>query len=221
MSALPEVLVYSKAHEVAGALDALGLTLEIVHESVREGVQPRLHCTLNDPDYLLGIIASGKITTAFRDRVVRQPLKWQRQKVDHQERTVSPDERVAVVVAGGDADTGKDPGNPTTVSQKGKATRQAIALNQYSFADIDPSFSVVLMPTNDQVWMLLYFIDEEADEVRLELSLPAYMEDDYVTGWTRRIILPSVSIDRDPDKKGKPEEDDTEAYKADLSRRAG
>jgi hypothetical protein len=47
------------------------------------------------------------------------------------------------------------------------------------------------------------------------------MEDDYVTGWTRRIILPSVSIDRDPDKKGKPEEDDTEAYKADLSRRAG
>ncbi len=51
------------------------------------------------------------------------------------------------------------------------------------FAKLDAS-------VNKQTWFLLHYWDEDADEIRVELSLPAEMTPDgFVIQWRERIIL--------------------------------
>jgi hypothetical protein len=87
----------------------------------------------------------------------------------------------------------------------------AIEDNKRSFAEYEPDFarfSKAPKVVPKQTWMLLYFIDDVADEVRSELSLPSSIDDDgYVLTWERRILLPPLDL---PNKPAYRVEDDDE-----------
>lgn len=181
--------------EVIGRLHDLGLVVPVVQEAVEEGVAPVIACTGHDPVQLAGILGWGKITRAFRDRMV--PTGWKARAVRGQAITTSPDGTVSVIVAAGDENTGRDGGpQPTTRSAKGPATKDAVAWNQHSFAEISAEFAKVAPDrAMARTWVLLYFIDEDEDEVRVEISLPTHIHDNgFVSEWHERIIVPAVEL---------------------------
>lgn len=212
--AVATAVVHIETRRVAGRLDGLGLTEALLRDAVDEGVVPVLSCTANDPDQLAGILGWGKITRALRDRLVRQPHKWQRARHRGQDSTVKPDGSVAVVVAGGTEATGTASGvAPATRSTKGPATRDAVARNWLTFSAVDPEFEKYdpppPPPSAEQTWLLLYYIDHDAGEVRAELSLPESIDsDDHVTRWRERILLESIPLDEPRSVNTETDEDD-------------
>jgi hypothetical protein len=208
----------SQPVDVAGRLDELGLKESVLKDAVKWGCGFVLDCTLNDPAQLPGILGWGKITRALRDSFV--PLGWKVATHRSQALTVSADKSVAILVAGGDTLTGTASEiSPTTRSAKGPATKDAIAENQRSFAEVSPEFAE-LEPTNTRTWVLLYCIDEEADEIRVELSFPRYIADNgYVSTWSERVLLSPIPLEgRTPPDGG--EEIHEEQEEISVTRRA-
>ncbi len=192
----PEVLV--EETDVVGRLHGMGMAVQVLRDAVREGVAPVIGCTGHDPAQLPGILGWGKITRALRDRMV--PSGWKARGVRGQALTTSADGSVSVVVAAGDENTGRLGDSPTTRSAKGPATKDAVAWNQRSFAEISADFAKAAPDRSTaRTWALLYFIDEEEDEVRVELSLPTHIrENGFVAEWHERIILPAVELSTPP-----------------------
>jgi hypothetical protein len=218
-------LMHVKEHEIVGRLDALGLTATILRDAVDEGVAPVLACTKNDPEQLPGILGWGKVTRALRDRLVSQPFNWTRANHRGQPSTVRPGNAVAIVVASGTPETGTGE-RPATRSTKGPATQAAIADNALTFGAMDEEFKKLdevvkkAAPSASpaQTWMLLYFIDEEGEEIRAELSLPDHMDEDgYVDSWRERILLAAIPLDRTPVTLSD-EDEDEDHYEAPVSR---
>lgn len=191
---------------VTTRLDELDLRAEWLRTSVERGVREVLSCTENDPHQLPGILGWGRITRALRDVLI--PLKgYKCGNRNGQASTIRPDRAFAIVVAGGDERTGQ-PGlpDPTTRSTKGLATEQAIDNNTLSLWWDRPEaeWRRFDRPKPDrpptQTWLLLYFIDKEAEAVRLELSLPECMNDeDHVGSWTERILLDPIELAINPE----------------------
>jgi len=173
------------------ALDQLGLRADWLLASVEEGIGPVLACTLHDPRQLPGILGWGKITRAWRDRVI--PLGHKRLTNMGQALTVDPTGSYGIVIAAGDRGTGRRNEHPSNRSPKGVATYRAIDENIRSFAEYEPDFGRFAKASKGaprQTWFLLYFIDDELEEVRAELSLPKTIDDEgYVTEWETRILL--------------------------------
>ncbi len=182
--------VYFSPLDVAGRLDALGVKEITLRDSVKEGITFVFECTGHDPLYLPGMLGSGKIVRALRDRMI--PLGWVFSNPRNYALTADPSGTLAIAVACGDSNTGREDATPTTRSEKGPATRDAIYGNvQLQLSQVDPRFLRVDTPASIQTWILLFSIDENAGETRLELSLPGGMDQkNYVTSWRERIILP-------------------------------
>ena len=101
-----------------------------------------------------------------------------------------PSKRWAIGVAAGDERTGIPEETPSTRSEKGPATREVVSINQFSFAALSADFAKLDAAVIMQTWLLMHYRDDEADEIRIELSLPAQMtQDGFVTQWKERIIL--------------------------------
>jgi hypothetical protein len=63
----------------------------------------------------------------------------------------------------------------------------------FVFMDTESADSVAMRRT----WLLLHYLDEANGEIRLELSLPAVMDDgDFIVDWSRRVILAPIPIDQ-------------------------
>ena len=185
-----KAVAYEEPVSVAGRLDALGIDQLALVESVKEGAAFVFACTKHDPPYLPGILGSGKIVRALRDRLILRG--WTYSNPRNYALTTDPGGSFAIAVAGGDVSTGREE-TPTTRSEKGPATRDAIFGNlQYQLAEVDPEFPRVDKPLTIQTWILLYCIDDQSNELRMELSLPSGMDHEgYVTSWRERIILPT------------------------------
>lgn len=193
--------IYDDPASVVSRLDELGLRPEWLSLAVQRGVGEVLACTANDPQQLPGILGWGRITRFLRELLIER-RGYERANLRGQPSTVHPDGKFAIVVAGGDENTGRrtDP-DPATRSTKGPATEDAIEKNTLSlwwdmpeaeWGRFDKARRIV---PPKQTWMLLYIIDEAAEEVRLELSLPRFMDEDgYVTDWSDRIIIKSFPL---------------------------
>lgn len=201
-----EAVVYEEPVSVAGRLHALGIDQLTLVESVKEGAAFVLACTKHDALYLPGILGSGKIVRALRDRLI--PRGWAYSNPRNYALTTEPGESFAIAVAGGDVSTGSEE-TPTTRSEKGPATRDAIYGNlQHQLSEIDPQFPRVDKPLTIQTWILLYFIDDHLNELRMELSLPSGMDHDgFVTSWRERIVLPAEPFGAPSKSVDKPKDD--------------
>jgi hypothetical protein len=197
-SARNETHVYFEPVVVAGRLHQLNVPGGVLREAVEYGVRYSADCTLHDPPSLAGIMAWGKITRRLRDRLV--PVGWVPSNAQNYATTIHPKGAYAIVVAAGDAYTGLVGMTPCTRSEKGTATKEAVADNQTSFAEIDSTYAWPrAVPVPKQTWFLLHFMDEDAGSIRIELSLPAEMDDDgHVIRWRERVILRSVPIAPNP-----------------------
>ncbi|HEX8075217.1 MAG TPA: hypothetical protein VF545_09575 [Thermoleophilaceae bacterium] len=175
-----------------GRLSELGVAEDVLREAVQVGQHHASDCTAHDPRGLSGILVWGKTVRELRDRLV--PLGWRSSDDRNYATVVNPVQTFAIAVAGGDVNTGRRGAEPSTRTDKGPATQDAVKLNrQLSFSDIDQSFPK-FQPEGPglQTWMLLHHADEDAQEIRVELSLPAGMTGGLVTDWQERIVLSPV-----------------------------
>ena len=213
-------VIYSESVEVIGRLDVLGIDERTLRDSVIEGIGFVLNCTAHDPSYLPGIMGSGKIVRALRDRLI--PRGWSYSNPRNYALTTEPAGAFAIAVAGGDANTGSKE-NPITRAEKGAATRAAINGNlQLTFTHVDPKFPRIETPATIQTWVLLHFVDERLGEIRMELSQPAGMDSEgYVTRWSERIILRSEPFGMPPEEGKLPYDDaGDDAINVPVERRA-
>ena len=200
--------VIDTPQEAAPRLAELGLRRDDLVGALQLGLDAAASCTPHDPPNTAGFLQWARTVSGLRDTLV--PRGWKADSARNYPTVVSPDGSVALAVAAGDYNTGLSGGRPATRSPKGPATKDAVALNQMSFAEIERSFvDITIVPRS--TWLLLHYHDTVTGEVRFELSLPGgFDQDDVVTSWYERIILAPFSTSYQP-----PEE--TESMPIDVS----
>lgn len=180
--------VYVRSAEVTARLKELELKRESLLEAVHFGFAYASECTLHDPKSMAGLVLWGKTVRKLRDKLI--PDGWDIENGQNYPLTVHPSGQWAIGVAPGDERTGIPDRTPSTRSERGPATRQVVSINQSSFAAISADFAELDAAVVRQTWLLLHYRDDEADEIRVELSLPAEMTlDGFVVQWKERIIL--------------------------------
>ena len=109
---------------------------------------------------------------------------------------ISQDQRIAIVVMTGDAETGRDSERqPRNQAEKGGVTQSYVEANSQAkllYADALTQ-AEQQGASGTQVWVLLYHYDKRLDEVRFELSRPNDFHKGYITSWAERLILGSLS----------------------------
>lgn len=147
-------------------------------------------------------------TTAWADgsaalRQVAIPKGWKPDDPNNQPRIISQDGRTSITVSSGDQLTGTqvEGRDPQTRNDKGTQTAQSVFVNPrqgqlFPALHAGEKSKVVPIRTGDKaLWVLLYYIDLDAQEVRSEISLPSTMsENDKICGWSHRLILPSMEF---------------------------
>ena len=165
-----------------------GLTQAILVRAVEHGQDYATEFSSNDPPVSKGITVWGKVHRSLRDDVV--PFGWSRKDKRGFASVLSPDGLMEVVVGAGDSNTGIRSAIPQLRCSKGVMTIEAVGNAQRSFAHVDSAWS---NHVPRQTWLLLYFYDDMADDLRAELSLPTSLgADGYVEDWEERIILSAI-----------------------------
>ncbi|MBY5161481.1 hypothetical protein [Salsipaludibacter albus] len=218
-----DTTVIHEGQETAAALAALGLTESLLLESAEWGLRHAFSCTLHEPPSVPGIIAWGKIVRALRDRLVA--AKWQSNNASNYATVISPTGQDAIAVAAGNAATGRASEVVATRTTKGPLTRSRTAKNQLSlFEMVAEQFpSPRALPDEGvRTWLLLHYVDDEAEEIRVELSLPVNMDETgRVTGWQQRIILSPIPHLPEPFSEDAPlAAEDVDDVDIDIRRRA-
>jgi hypothetical protein len=190
-------LVVSAPVEVAHRLEQLGLSVDLLHESIMFGEGYRNSCTINDPPMLPGLLGWGRTMRGIRERLIPHYPDWRRSDVGNYSTVVNDAKHIAIAVATGDENTGRAGRAPKTKHPKGPATMDAVRRNvaQLELFDRPP----VQPPENSQdlTWLLLIASSEEG--VFGELSLPDFVgPDDRVEQWNERIILGKIHSDDGP-----------------------
>ncbi|MHB1894853.1 MAG: hypothetical protein ACYCTZ_15425 [Candidatus Dormibacteria bacterium] len=149
--------------EAQHQLAALDLDADTLLGAVDDGVRAASLCTAFDPPLTGPVLAWSRITRGLRERLV--PRGWRADDSGNYSVVVDAHDEVAIVVASGSADTGKESGRPTTKSPKGPATRRAVDRNslQTRFAEFEASFRAVEGIKPRQTWVLLFRIDRETE----------------------------------------------------------
>ena len=186
--------------ELHAQLHELGhkVTDEMMRNAVRVGYEHMLTCTLFDAPSGAGFIQWDKTVATLREAFCG--IGWRINNEGGYATVVDPTGKWAIAVASGDARTGLE-GSPAPVTKwpKGSQTALRIHENQMCLGDLDEAFPRVLagVPDESLTWMLLYHNDRQANEVRMELSLPDGMDSSRrVSSWKRRHILAAFTVER-------------------------
>jgi hypothetical protein len=178
-------------------LAELGLTPEVLDRALRGADAEARTYTPLDPPNMAGMARYSRTVRLLREQLL--PLGWWYDNPRNLARTVSPDRRVAIIAAYGDAATGYPDVVPSTRYEKGVATVAAVNRNFVQLAlpiDFGDGLPAELDDTGTATWMLLYHVTDE--EIRAELSLPDSMVDGYIDTWLERIVLPPVPMAESP-----------------------
>ena len=187
--------IVSEPADVDARLSSLGLSQDVLRGALLQAWRFASECTKHDPPNLGGILVWGKAIRYLRDDLVARG--WKAENRRNYATVMSLERRIALAVSAGDAFTGLDGPPPCTRCAKGRATREALNVNQLTFADFAGYMPVPRREATDhshrQTWVLLHYVDEQQDEMRFELSLPMDMDDQHhVTQGDERILLGSI-----------------------------
>ncbi|MBI5310679.1 MAG: hypothetical protein HZB14_06590 [Actinobacteria bacterium] len=176
-------------------LPDLDLTVSQLHQIVRAGavarrrsspLHPRNHAGFNDWSECIA-----------ESRRLLLPTGWKKEDADGLPLIVHPSGAFAFTVATGDGATGDVSQVPRTKYPKGAKTLREVAKNQQPSL-FEEKAEPLTKATRD-FWILLRA--RNGNEVALEFSKPsiyaeATKEKAYVSGWSQRLIVPSISIYR-------------------------
>jgi hypothetical protein len=194
-------VVWSDPADVFRRLAELGLSPDPLRQAVARGEAERASCTENDPAAEIGIFVWGRTVRFLREAL--RAVGWIRNKNENVHTTISPDKKIAIAVAAGDAGTGDLNATPRTKYERGEQTR-AVVDRQYSL--LPPELPIAPDPKDGLLYVLLVY--PAVDGVRCELSLPTQIgKDGRITSWRERIVLaivprpdvPGSDIDRGPE----------------------
>lgn len=193
---MEHAIVLSDLDDVESRLAELTLTRAAFIDAVTQGHLRRSYLTRNHPPIYHGIVMWGEVVAALRERLA--PLGWFRREPDVYPLTANEAQCMAIVVASGDEHTGNLAGTPpSTRSQKGRNTVQAVAVN------INLDLFPEALPEQDETdsrestWLLLHHTDGARKEIRIELSRPADIGGGKITAWSERILLGSIPLGDD------------------------
>lgn len=148
--------------------------------------------------------SDGTLAWIFGTEALRQqmlPKAWKLADPSNQPRVVSPDEKHAVTVACGDANTGNPYGKPLTRNKRGNRTTRSVHYNVMQTDLFPVARKSRQMFTEDAqaeqtLWILLFHVDVENRTVHYELSRPINIgENGKVDDWNPRFIMPPLSLD--------------------------
>lgn len=183
------------AHLVPKRLRDLEAPPDILARAVDAGFQAAAGCTGHHPLNFAGIVTWADAIRELRDLLV--PRGWKAADTRGFPTVVHPSDKHQIAVVGGTRDTGRHDGIPRTRRPKGIVAELAIADNQLSLDPAGAVFGISYADPVVQTYFLLHYADPIADEIRLELSLPAEMHKGVVTGWNERLILEPLRGTRD------------------------
>jgi hypothetical protein len=186
------------AHETAtldSRLSTLGLPTEgELHESVRFGVEHMENCTDNDPLSMPAQEGWGRTLRRLREQ--KLPQGWTKAHLPDLETVISPDGGLQIAPMQGNKATGTDRMPKVCKTDRRPRTREAIEDNQpiplKLFVDKQPAQTI-------DTWFLIFYIDRDMNEVRMEISLPDHYtgtaNETIIDQFAERLILQPLDLD--------------------------
>lgn len=191
-----ECLVFQE-DATADRLAELGLTEEVLLQSVTIAQGFAARCTDNHPRIYAGLVMWAETLKAARDLL--RPLGWHKQETGTYERFINEAGTVGIAVASGTEGVGIAYLTPSNKSPKGRNTVEAVETN--CTMDLFPDLPAVKIGDEEadcETWVLLHYFDARSGERRVELSRPREIaKDGRISRWFERIILPPLSLDND------------------------
>lgn len=183
-------------------LDDLGLTgidlLEICREGFRSAAD---QFSPFEPVTAFGFQRWAKTVGRLRDAL--DAVGWSHPDINNAPRSLSPDGTVLIAAIAGDERTSDPKAVPSNARARGTTFTREVTENA-STATVIPArvpllfdqstFGAESSRSTRTTWVLLYFWDRAANEIRAELSLPEAIRDGRVTSWRERILLGSAPL---------------------------
>ena len=192
-------------------LSGMGLAVAPLSRACVEGLRTAVnqHSSF-EPNIALGFSIWAKIVGSLR--ALLDERGWRPRDIANAPRSVNPDGTMAIAAIGGNENTACASSDPSNARARRKGSTFDAEVKNNGEGSSAPGFTQPCLDLalgdlgddgtrfNDlRTWMLLYFWDRRANELRLELSLPIACEDGVVTRWKTRIILPAQDLSTDDD----------------------
>lgn len=196
---MPTQIIQPGTQEHKHALDSFGLTLTIFQDIGARIFGGYNQATPNDARTAAGTYAYLAAIRALRD--ILCPLGWQLHREGNIEMILPASSQFAITASSGDENTGREENEPQTRNSKGNQTSELVFNNnqRYLFPEMEPT-PPSYEPEQTPTWFLLYHVDLDRNETRMELSLPINIDiaTMKINQWKERIILSEVKFDGTP-----------------------
>lgn len=207
-----------KTTEQIEEIDRLGLKSEWLQKVGMKALAAYNQTTSHDATTAPGTYAYFAAIRALRD--ILCPKGWGRSVHKNVEMVVHPEDLISIIVSSGNQDTGNKKRNPKTKNIKGTQTKNLVSFNkeQLQFPFMKQKITNISI---NHTWMLLFHVDEQKSQMRIELSLPIEMDVDElrVSGWQKRIIIDPIDFSHTPDPSDL-EKDFTQEFTVELRRKS-
>ncbi len=193
---LAEIFIPNTSQHIE-TINHLGLEQEWLQEVGMKAIAAYNQTTSHDAMSAPGTYAYFAAIRAIRDILCQKG--WEPHVKNNLEMTVNPKTKTSIIVSSGNKDTGRKDHSPKTKNPKGNQTKRAVAFNERQFRLPTMEYKVKNIQLN-KIWIFLFHVDTKKSQLRAELSLPVKMdiEELHVSGWHKRIILPSIDVDHFP-----------------------
>jgi hypothetical protein len=198
--AIPTTVI--EGDDADARLAEFGLTADLLRQVAGAAYTDASQSSALEPRSYPGTTKWAKGTRYFREATIVDG--WEPDSTDNFESTINPSGTQAVALVGGTPDTGRKDATPRNARKRGAAAVRAVKKGQLNLLES----ALTLDTAAPDLWMFLHHHDEDAAEIRLELSLPNTIEAGFVTSWTERIVIAaepfdgitrSIADDGDPD----------------------
>lgn len=193
----PIIIPPSKAAQYLAQRD---IEVDLLTNGLRVGFTQRRNCSEFHP-----VTAPGYYQWAETNAEIRRSFcaggQWTLDNPDNRPLIENAKQNIRFVAAGGNAATGLEIGTPDVARPKGKATIDSVnATNSLTISlglfDLERvSINAAEVPPQGE-WLLLYYYDETAQELRCEFSRPSALTDGgKVYAWSTRVLLEAIRLD--------------------------
>jgi hypothetical protein len=198
------VSVSPNSEEDENLENVVGLPASVLLSVVERGILARNQVNSLMPITTLGYWVWANMVASIREALI--PLGWKSTHEHGLEKVVSSERKIAIVCKSAVQGVGDLEQDLKTRGGSGPVVKQVADDNLKSqiplFKDdlIEPQLDEDLNDNPMEIWMLIYQVDKENNEVRAELAKPiGYNAQDSLDKWEKRFIIGIISFDDLPD----------------------